>query len=98
VVATRTVLQHIRPDRIRDTCAEVLRVLAPRGLLLLLCEETRDPRARSGCWWHRTVAQSRHLSRPLSLLEDGYIEEIDRLPGMVSPGEVMLFEDSLVGV
>jgi SAM-dependent methyltransferase len=90
LVATWTVVQHVPPEKIDRVCSELTRVLAPSGTLLM-CEETRDPDASGGHTWHRRVAEYEALLRPLSLLRSNYIEELDRIPGLRSPGEVMVF-------
>jgi SAM-dependent methyltransferase len=66
------------------------RVLAPGGALLI-CEETRDPGGSGGHTWHRTVVDYEHLLDPLRLSHHGHISEIDLIPGLVSPGEVLMF-------
>ena len=90
LVVTWTVLQHIRPGRIELACAEMRRVLAP-GATVLICEETRSPDDTGGHTWHRTVNAYERLMAPLDLVRHGLIEEIAAIPGMESPGEVMLF-------
>lgn len=90
LVCTWTVIQHVRPEMIQNTCDELRRVLAPGGTMLL-CEETRDPHGAASHTWHRTVEEYRSLLSPLVLRRHGYIHEIDRIPGMTSPGEVMLW-------
>ena len=90
LVCTWTVIQHVRPERIEATCADLRRVLRPGGTLLL-CEETYDPAGSRGHTWHRPVSEYARLLAPLRLDHSGSIAEIDRIPGMRSPGEVMLF-------
>ncbi|PZS24684.1 MAG: hypothetical protein DLM58_24100 [Pseudonocardiales bacterium] len=90
LIVTWTVLQHIRPERIERACAEILRVLAPKGVLLV-CEETCLPDESIGHTWHRRVSEYEELLAPLTLAHHGPIDEIQLLPGMTSPGEVMLF-------
>ena len=93
LVVTWTVLQHVPPRFIEATLAEIMRVTSPSGRVLL-CEETRDAGAPSRRSWHREPAfYEQHLA-PLSLVYSSYIEEIDRLPGLISPGRVMLFESA----
>jgi ubiquinone/menaquinone biosynthesis C-methylase UbiE len=91
LVSTWTVIQHVRPDHIHDVCAELRRVLAPGGTLLL-CEETRRPDRSGGHCWHRRISDYASMFQPLSLKRHGYIAELDRLTGMESPGEVMVFD------
>jgi SAM-dependent methyltransferase len=91
VVSTWTVIQHVRPEAIASVCAELRRVLAPDGTLLL-CEETRWPDKSGGHSWHRRPSEYAALLSPLSLQRHSYISEIDRLQGMESPGEVMVFQ------
>jgi ubiquinone/menaquinone biosynthesis C-methylase UbiE len=88
-VVSWTVIQHVRPADIEAACRELRRVLAPGGLLLL-CEET--PYGESAHSWGRDVAEYERMLAPLQLLRHGYVEEIDRLPAMRSPGEVMVFQ------
>lgn len=90
LIVSWTVLQHIRPERIREATDEIRRVLAPGGLVLL-CEETRCPEETGGHTWHRTVDDYRNLLAPLVLHRHSMIEEISALPGLESPGEVMVF-------
>lgn len=93
LLTTWTVVQHIPPDRIRQACSELLRVLAPGGHLLM-CEETRYPETASprAHTWHRRVEDYQELLSPLTLCASSYIDEIDKLPGRIeSPGRVMLF-------
>jgi SAM-dependent methyltransferase len=90
LVVTWTVLQHVPPGKIADTIAELKRVLAPGGVVLL-CEETRNAGQPSKHCWHRTPEFYQRAFAPLQLTHSSYIEEIDRLPGMSSPGRVMLF-------
>jgi SAM-dependent methyltransferase len=52
LVVTWTVVQHVRPELIDDVLADIMRVLAPGGRLLL-CEETRDPGGSDRHCWHR---------------------------------------------
>lgn len=87
---TWTVLQHIRPAQIDTAAAEILRVLAP-GATLLICEETRDPAGSGGHTWHRSVASYEQMLSPLRLARHGSIDAIAAIPGMQSPGEVMVF-------
>jgi ubiquinone/menaquinone biosynthesis C-methylase UbiE len=93
LVSTWTVLQHIRPPIIERVVKEIARVLASKGTLLI-CEETRlanEPLSGNAHTWHRTVDSYRALFPSLTLVSDRSIEEIDRIPGMTSPGRVMLF-------
>lgn len=92
LVATWTVVQHIRPEKVGELCADIKRVLAPGGVLLL-CEETREPEKQSprGHTWHRIVEDYETLFDPLVLEEYGYIDELDAIAGLVSPGRVMRF-------
>lgn len=93
LVSTWTVLQHIGPTVIERAASEIARVLGQRGTLLI-CEETRlggEPSPPNAHTWHRTVDDYRALFPSLTLLSDHFIEEIDRVPGMISPGRVMLF-------
>lgn len=90
LVTTWTVIQHVRPEKIHRVCAELIRMLAPGGTLLL-CEETRHPEATGGHTWHRRVDEYEKLLQPLTLERHSYIDELEGLPGMESPGEVMIF-------
>ncbi len=90
LVCTWTVVQHIRPALISNACAEIRRVLAPGGSLLI-CEETRDPETSGGHTWHRPVDDYKRLFTPLALMRHGPIDELDQIPGSGSPGEVMMF-------
>jgi ubiquinone/menaquinone biosynthesis C-methylase UbiE len=93
LVSTWTVLQHVRPEFIQPAAREVARVTSPLGTLLM-CEETRlagQAPPRNAHTWHRTVDGYRALFSSLTLISDGFIDEIDRIPGMTSPGRVMLF-------
>jgi SAM-dependent methyltransferase len=90
LVTTWTVLQHIPPDRFNEVVAEVKRVLLANGTLLI-CEETRKLDADDQHTWHRPLETYAESFEPLTLLFESYIDEIDRLPGMETPGRVMLF-------
>lgn len=90
LAVTWTVLQHIRPTQIDTAAAEIRRVLAA-GATLLICEETRDPAGSGGHTWHRSVASYEQILSPLRLVNHGLIDAIAEIPGMQSPGEVMLF-------
>lgn len=90
LVCSWTVIQQVRPEMIRNTCDEIRRWMAPVATLLL-CEETRRPDGPGGHTWHRTVRDYEALFDPLVLVSHGPIEEIDRIAGMASPGEVMNF-------
>jgi SAM-dependent methyltransferase len=92
LVVTWTVIQHVPPEQIATACAEILRVLAPGGTLLI-CEETRhaghtSPKAHT---WHRRVEEYEELFAPLGLERSCYIDELDRIPRLESPGRLMLF-------
>jgi ubiquinone/menaquinone biosynthesis C-methylase UbiE len=95
-VSTWTVLQHIPPTSIDRAAHELERVLGRRGTLLI-CEETRLASQLINIdqshvhTWHRTVESYRALFPSLSLVYDDYIREIDRIPGLESPGRVMMF-------
>jgi ubiquinone/menaquinone biosynthesis C-methylase UbiE len=90
LIVTWTVLQHIPPARIDGLSAEIMRALSPGGRLLL-CEETRNPGGRTSHSWHREPSFYEERFTPLRLTYSSYIEEIDRIPGLTSPGRVMLF-------
>jgi len=90
LLVTWTVLQHIRPERIGYACSEIIRVLTP-GATVLLYEETARPHDSGGHAWHRTVHDYERLLSPLTLETHGGIVEIDSIPGLESPGEIMLF-------
>jgi SAM-dependent methyltransferase len=91
LVISWTVLQHVRPERIDSVLGEITRVLASEGRLLL-CEETRDPGGKTRHCWHREPSFYQERFAPLDLTYSSYIDEVDRMPRMVSPGRVMLFE------
>jgi SAM-dependent methyltransferase len=97
LVSTWTVLQHIPPGAIERAAHEVDRVLARPGTLLI-CEETRlaDDALALEAWhthtWHRSVATYQALFPSLTLVSDGFIDQLDRIPSMTSPGRVMLFQ------
>jgi len=42
--------------------------------------------------WHRDPGFYEQALGPLNMTCSSYIQEIDRLPGLISPGRVMLFE------
>ena len=93
LVVTWTVLQHLRPAFMQKAAQEITRVTFPMGTLLL-CEETRlagQPVPRNTHTWHRTVDDYCELFPSFTLISDAFIDQIDRMPGMTSPGRVMLF-------
>ena len=93
LVTTWTVVQHIPPEQVELACAELLRVLAPGGTLLI-CEETRHADrvpVRTPHTWHRHVEDYQKLFLPLDLQFSSEIAEVDHLPSMASPGRVMLW-------
>ncbi len=90
LLVTWTVLQHIRPERIHRACSEVVRVLTP-GATVLLCEEAARPNEPGSHAWHRTVHDYERLFSPLTLVTHGTIVEIESIPGLESPGEIMVF-------
>ena len=92
LIVTWTVLQHIRPDRIGAAIGEIHRVMRADSLLLM-CEETRDPAGAAPHTWHRSLDEYALMLSPLRLERHGVISEICRVPGMESPGEVMVFRE-----
>jgi ubiquinone/menaquinone biosynthesis C-methylase UbiE len=91
LIVTWTVLQHVPPDLIETTLADIVRVLSPDGRILL-CEETRSAGQPTRHSWHREPAFYEDRLASLRLTYSAYIEQIDAIPGLVSPGRVMLFE------
>jgi SAM-dependent methyltransferase len=91
-VITWTVLQHVPPGRIQQAIQELRRVLAPGGAILI-CEETRyaGRKVFRAHTWHRNIEEYASLFAPLTLHISTEITEIDQLPGMESPGRVMLW-------
>jgi SAM-dependent methyltransferase len=85
LVVAWTVLQHIRPELIDEADGR-----------LLLCEETR-PGDRPRHAWGRETSFYEERFQPWRVTHSDYIEAIDRIPGMASPGRVMLFEGGAVG-
>jgi ubiquinone/menaquinone biosynthesis C-methylase UbiE len=93
LVITWTVLQHVPPDRIAIACGELNRILTPGGTLLV-CEETRhadQPMGRQPHTWHRRPEDYQEYFATLELTYSSDIDEISRLPGMESPGTVMVW-------
>jgi hypothetical protein len=84
------VLQQIRPEGIVAACAEIQPVFAP-GAIVMLCEETRNPKGSGAHIWHRRVEDYERLLELLQLVSHGLIDEIATVPGMESPGEVTMF-------
>jgi SAM-dependent methyltransferase len=90
LVTTWTVLQHITPDLISAAVCEIKRVLSGNGRLLI-CEETRKVGTHGKHTWHRPLEYYAAAFAPMALKYEAYIGEIDRIPGMETPGRVMLF-------
>jgi ubiquinone/menaquinone biosynthesis C-methylase UbiE len=90
LICTWTVLQHIPDDRLPAVAREISRVLGPGGILLM-CEETRSPGVEIGHTWHRTVQSYDEMFATLTLHHHSEIDQLNRIPGMESPGEVMMF-------
>lgn len=91
LITTWTVLQHVPPDRIAQACAEIVRVLAPGGTLLI-CEETRHataPAIARAHTWHRQAEEYARLLEPLVLDYSSNIEELETISARDSPGTVM---------
>ena len=93
LIVSWTVLQHVPPELIDEVLADLVRVARPDGRLLL-CEETREPGAKTRHAWHRTPEFYAERLEPFRLTYSSYVEEIDRVPGLVSPGRVMLFDSA----
>jgi SAM-dependent methyltransferase len=91
LVVSWTVLQHVPPERIDGVVSELRRVLTAEGSALL-CEEARDPDPDTRHCWHREPSFYEERFAPLRLTHSSYMDEIDRIPGMTSPGRVMFFE------
>jgi SAM-dependent methyltransferase len=90
---TWTVVQHIPPDRIPQACAEITRVMTPMSTVLM-CEETRfaeQPDRRKAHAWHRRIEDYGRLLPSFDLTYAARIDAIDRVPGWVSPGTVMVW-------
>ncbi len=66
LIVTWTVLQSIPPDAIHDVTAEIVRVLAPGGTLLI-AEQVEKP--DRNITWSRSEAEYERLLAPLELLE-----------------------------
>jgi SAM-dependent methyltransferase len=99
LITAWTVLQHIRPEAIQRAASEIDRVSGYPSTLLI-CEETRladQPVRNDAHTWHRTVDTYRSLFPLFDLGYDRFIEEIDRIPTMTSPGRVMLFRKKQYG-
>lgn len=92
LISTWTVLQHVPPDRIARACAEIVRVLAPGGTLLI-CEETRHAGVPSAAThtWHRHMDEYARLLKPLSLDYSSAIVEIEALSYADAPGTVAVW-------
>lgn len=92
LVTTWTVLQHVPPDRISRACAEIVRVLAPGGTLLI-CEETRHAGvpAIATHTWHRHMDDYARMLDPLSLDYSSAILEIETLSHADAPGTVAVW-------
>lgn len=91
LVTTWIILQHIPPEHIDDAISEITRVLSDDGILLM-CEATRYPDQSDGHTWDRAVEEYEDKFSSLRLKDQSYIDEIDELPDMETPGRVMLFE------
>lgn len=94
LISTWTVIQHIPPSQIERACNEIVRVLAVGGLLLI-CEETKfadAPLSDNAHTWHRRVDTYKDLFGDLQFRDASAIASIERLPGVHSPGTVMVWE------
>jgi SAM-dependent methyltransferase len=90
LVVTWTVLQHVPAQLIDKALAEIRRVLKPAGTLLM-CEATRYPNHTPGHTWDRDPSfYDTHLL-PLERVWSSDVKEIDAIPGLTTPGEVMIF-------
>lgn len=91
LVTTWTVLQHISPNHIDEAISEISRVLTEDGTLLM-CEATRYPDSSGGHTWDRSIEEYQTKFPSMELVDYSYINEIDELPSMETPGRVMLFK------
>ena len=91
-IITWTVLQHIPPKLIDSAIAEINRVAKERSVIIL-CEATRYPdqvipsshtQDRSEEFYVRSFSNK-------SLVTSTYLDEIDRVEGMETPGRLMVF-------
>lgn len=92
-VISWTVLQHIPNSLISKALSEIKRVANPRSLIIL-CEATlyaATPQKEGQHTHDRFPEFYREAFSPRSLLVSEFITEIDRIPSMASPGQLMVF-------
>ncbi len=92
-VVTWTVLQHI-PNQLIDTALnEIKRVAKPKALVVL-CETTfhaGEPETKGQHTHDRFPEFYAESLAPLQLIVSEFFPELDRVPGVCSPGRLMVF-------
>ena len=91
LIVTWTVLQHIPPSDIQRAVDEIKRVSTEQATILI-CEATRYPDRAGGHTWDRPVTQYEELFADFNLVHSSPLSDVDRIPEMESPGQVMLFQ------
>jgi len=92
-IVTWTVLQHVPNDLIGRALSEIARVAKAKSLIVL-CEATRyadKPQADSAHTHDRSPAFYASAFAPRPLVTSEHITELDAIPGMDSPGQLMVF-------
>jgi len=92
-IVTWTVLQHVPNHLIGTALSEIVRVAKPKSLIVL-CEATlcADQLQDDSAHTHdRSPAFYAAAFAPRPLLTSEYISELDAIPGMASPGRLMVF-------
>lgn len=93
LIVSWTVLQHVPPAQFAQVASEICRVLALDGTLLL-CEGTvsvERPVTPETLTWNRTLDSYRRAFEPMTLERDGLIDVLETIPGLGTPGRIMLF-------
>ncbi len=96
VIVTWTVLQHIPNHLINKALAEIIRVAKPKSIIVL-CEATLYATAPQSDDQHTHDRLPEFYAEALSprrLIFSEFITELDQIPGLASPGRIMLFGPS----
>lgn len=90
-IVSWTVLQHLPHQHFEAALKEIRRVASDESMIVL-CEATRYPHTVDGHTIDRKSDEYISAFKDYELIESGYMNEIDDMPDMESPGEIMVFK------